>query len=405
VTTTPTGYRAALRSSLVRRLWLASAASTVGDYIGLSALLFLAADRTGRTVGGAVVLAVAMAPSLITGLVAGSWLDRLPRARTLAILQVAGALIICLPLVSDEVPVIYLTAALLAVVRTATIAVRSGAMAEGVRDDHRGPLIALMASTDQASQVLGFLTGGAVYVLLGVETALLLDAVSFLVGAAILFGLRLPEPERRARRAPITAGLRDLASDPVLRLLATLVVITGTVASLPETLAPAVAARGDPMRPLVLAAAPAGQALAMTLLGRLPHLRRPTFQLVHFASLGLALAVAAMVRTPVAVAAANLFVGAGVAWIVGPQLTFLRLAPKARMAQISGSMVAMLAVADGLGSLGFAAVADLAGVQVAYRSAAMLLLAAAAVGWLVKERTPRALALDRDDLPIPPTST
>lgn len=398
----PTGYRAALRAPLVRRLWLASAASTIGDYIGLSALLFLAADRTGRTIGGAVVLAVAMAPSLVTGLLAGSWLDRLPRARTLALLQVAGALIICLPLLSGAIPVIYLTAGLLAAVRTATIAVRSGAMAEGVRDDHRGPLLALMASTDQASQVLGFLTGGAVYVLLGVETALLLDAASFLLGAAILFGLRLPEPERRERRAPVTAGLRDLAADPVLRLLATLVVITGTVASLPETLAPAVAPSGDPTRPLVLAAAPAGQALTMTLFGRLPHLRRPTVQLVHFASLGLALAIAAMVRTPTAVAAANLLVGAGVAWIVGPQLTFLRLAPKARMAQISGSMVAMLAVADGLGSLGFAAIADLAGVQAAYRTAAALLLTAALVGWLIKERTPRALALDRDEVPIPP---
>ena len=55
---------------------------------------------------------------------------------------------------------------------------------------------------------------------------------------------------------------------------------------------------------------------------------------------------------------AGVVVGVGVAWIIGPQLTFLRLAPKVRMAQISGTMIAGLAVADGLGSLTYARVAE-----------------------------------------------
>lgn len=394
------GYHAALRSPIVRRLWGASLASTLGDYVGLGALFFLAHDRTGMTIGAAAVLAVGVIPSLLTGLIGGAWLDRFPRAPALALLQVAGAVAICLPVIIGGIPVVFVTAVLLAIVRIATIAVRSGALAEGVEDDHRGPTIALMGTTDQAAQVVGYLTGGALYVLLGANAALLLDAASFMIGAIILFGLPLPEPDERPSRLPVTAGIRTIVRDPVLRLLALLVAVTGTVASLPEVLAPSVAGPGDPWRPIVLAAAPAGQAITMTVLGRLPHIRRPSVQIVHCGALGLALALAALGRTPAAIAAANLLVGAGVAWIVGPQLTFIRLAPKARMAQITGTMIATLAVTEGIGSLGFAALADARGVSAAYRLAAVLILAAAVIGWLVKERTPNALAMDRDELPI-----
>lgn len=393
-----TGYRAALRSPIVRRLWLASLASTVGDYIGLGALLFLATDQTGLALGAATVLAVGILPSLFTGIVGGRWLDRFDRAKALACIQLVGAVVICLPVVLDGTPIVFVTAALLSAVRIATIAVRSGAVAEGIDDDNRGPLVALIGSTDQAAQVVGFFTGGAIYVLLGASAALLLDAASFVVGAIILAGLRLPRPAERPDRPPLSAGLRDILADPVLRLLAALVVVTGTVASLPETLAPSIASADDPWRAVVLASAPVGQVLAMTVLGRLPHVRRTSFMLLHFTLLAAALALAALARTPATFALANLLVGAGTGWIVGAQLAFLRRAPKLRMAQITGTIIAGLAVAEGLGSLGFAAVADSAGVRAAYAVSGALLAVAAVVAWWVRARTPAALALDTEPL-------
>jgi MFS family permease len=398
-TRTATGYRLALRVPLVRRLWTATAASVVGDYIGQGALLLLAADRTGQALAAAAVLAVGVVPTLLTGVVAGPWLDRIPRVRALVALQLVGAAVICLPVLLEGIGVVYVTAALLAVVRTATIAVRSGAMAEGLEDDHRGPLVALLATTDQAGQVVGYLTGASLYLLLGTDVALLVDAASFVVGAAVLATLRLPPPAPRPTRLPVTGGLTLIARDPVLRLLAVLVVATGTVASLPEVLAPVVATAGDGWRPVVLAAAPLGQAITMAVIGRTPQIRRPSVQLAHLAWLVLALAITALGRSPAWIAFGNLLIGTGVAWIVGPQLTFLRLAPPARMAQITAAMVALLATADGIGSLAFARLADVAGVSTAYRTAGALLLAMALVGWVLKERTPDAHVLDRDELP------
>ncbi len=380
---------------MVRRLWLASSVSSIGDYIGLGALLFLAADQTGRALGAAVVLAVGVLPSLVTGLVAGPWLDRFHRGRSLAGLQLAGAAVVCLPLLLDGVAIVFVTAALLAIVRIGTIAVRAGAMAEGIEDRHRAPLVALLASTDQVAQVVGYLSGGALYVLLGVEAALVLDAASFLVGAAVLARLRLPRPAARPGRPGLTAGLRDILADPVLRLFGALVVVTGTVASLPETLAPAIAGPADALRPLLLAVAPAGQALAMAFMGRLAQVHRPAVQLTHFTGLGIALSVALVAPTAAAFVVVNLLVGAGTGWVVGPQATFLRRAPATRMAQVTGTMVAALAVAEGIGTLMFAAVADNVSVAAAYGLAGGLLLAVAALGWGARHRTEEVRRLDR----------
>jgi len=396
------GYRNALRSSIVRRLLAASLASTLGDHIGLGALLFLAADRTGYAIGAAAVLAVGVVPALVTGLVGGPWLDRFHRGRSLAGLQLAGGAAICLPVLVGGVPVILVTAAVLAAIRVATIAVRSGAMAEGVEDERRGPLVALLASTDHGAQVLGFLAGGALYVTVGADAALLLDAATFVVGAVVLVGLQLPAPERRRTALSPNAGLLDIWRHPVLRLLGALVVCSGVVASLPEVLAPSVAGPGDPLRPLVLAAAPAGQALAMTLLGRSAAIRRIGVQLAHLTALGIALLIAAFAPSTLAAAGANLLVGAGTAWILGPQLVFLELAPRARMAQITGTMVAGLAVADGVGSLALAGVADLVGIGWAYACGGLVILMAAAIGWRARAATEAGGALHRPDGPTPP---
>jgi len=379
---------------LVRRLWLAGLTSTIGDYIGLGALLFLAADRTGLTIGAAIVVAVGVVPSVLTGVIAGRWLDQFHRARLLAALQLTGGLIVTLPVVFDGVAVVFVTAAGLAAVRVATVAVRSGAMAEGLDDTHRGPLVALLTSTDQGAQVIGYLTGAGLYVALGADAALLLDGATFLIAAVLLLTLPLPEPEERPAPAAITGGIRVILAHPVLRLLAVLAILTGLVGSLPEVLAPTVAGPDDPLRPFVLAAAPAGQVIAMAILGRTRMVRQPRVLLLHLAGLTVALILAAMARSAGEVAAANLLIGAGTAWVVGAQLLFLQLAPAVRMAQITGAMVAGLALADGLGSLALASIADLAGVSTAYGIGAALLVGSVVVGVLVRAREPDVRALD-----------
>lgn len=391
------GYLAALRHPLVRTIWFASAVSSLGDYVGQGALLVLAYERSGgRVLGSAAILAFGAVPALLSGGLAGSWLDRLPRRRALIGTQLLGAAAICLPVFVPGLAVVFVAAALLGAVRAATVAVRAGALADGIPDSHRGRLLALMGTTEQSSQVAGYLVGSGLAAAIGAAPALLFDAASFVVGAGLLLRAVFPPPRPRQRPASVTAGIRDIWSNPVLRLLAPLVWVTASVGSMPEALAAGVASQGDPWLPLVFAAAPAGQAATMLVVGRVEHFGRPSAQLIHLAWLALALGIAAQGRSPAWFVLGNFLVGSGVAWTMGPQLSFVRLAPPERMAQVTGTMIAVLIAADGLGTPLFAWLADRTDVSTAYRVAGFLVLVAALLGWAVKERTPLAHQLDDD---------
>jgi hypothetical protein len=391
------GYAAALRVPVVRRLVGATTASVVGDYLGIGALLVMAADRAdAAALGAAGVLASAVPMTILVGTLAGPLLDRVRRVPGLVSLELLGAALICLPLLFDGLAVVYVTAALLAGQRTATGAIRQGVIAEAVLDRHRPALIALGNTVDQSAQVLGYLAGAAIYLAVSPAAALLLDSASYVVAALVLAGLRLPTRTVAAgeRATSFGAGFRIIADRPALVLFGLLTVLTATTGALPETLAPAVVPGGDRLTPLLLAAAPFGQAVAIVILGRTRVVARPAFQLGHLGVLAGALLVASLAPGPRSLVAANVLVGIGVAWVLGPQLTFLRLTPPARMAQVAGLMWAAIAAAEGIGSLAFAALADARGTSAAYALAGALLSAAAVVGLVASRRTAAVAELD-----------
>lgn len=391
------GYAAALRVSVVRRLVGATTASVVGDYLGIGALLVMAADRAdAAALGAAGVLASAVPMTILVGTLAGPLLDRVRRVPGLVTLELLGAALICLPLLFDGLTIVYVTAALLAGQRTATGAIRQGVIAEAVSDRHRPALIALGNTVDQSAQVLGYLAGAAIYLAVSPAAALLLDAASYVVAALVLAGLRLPtRPAGPTERpASLGAGFRVIADRPALVLFGLLTVLTATTGALPETLAPTVVPGDDQLTPLLLAAAPFGQAVAIVVLGRTRIVARPSFQLGHLGLLAGALLVASLAPGPRLLVAANVLVGVGVAWVLGPQLTFLRLTPPARMAQVAGLMWAAIAAAEGVGSLAFAALADASGTAAAYALAGALLAAAAVVGLVASRRTAAVAELD-----------
>jgi predicted MFS family arabinose efflux permease len=394
------GYVAALRVPIVRRLVGATTASVVGDYLGVGALLVMAVDRTGGSaVGAAGVFAAAVPVTVLVGTLAGPLLDRVRRIPSLVALELLGALLILLPLLTDGVAVVYVAAALLAGQRTATGAIRQGVIAEGVTPTHRPALLALGNTIDQGAQVVGYLTGAAIYLAVSAEAALLLDAASFVAAALLLLGIRLPArtapPEEEAPPS-LGAGLRLIAGQPVLRLFGLLTVLTATAGALPETLAPTIVPDDDRLTPLLLASAPLGQAVTIAVLGRSRVIARPWFQLRHLGLLGAALLLAALAPNASTLVAANVLVGAGVAWILGPQLTFLRLTPPARMAQVAGLMWAAIAVAEGGGSLLYGTLADLHGPGAAYGAAGVVLTLTAAAAAVVARRTPAIAILDHD---------
>jgi predicted MFS family arabinose efflux permease len=388
-------YRDTIRHPISGRLWASAAVSELGDYVGIGALLILAYERSGgRVIGPAAIFAIQALPALLSGALAGSWLDQVPRRLALTGTYLAGAPLLVLPIFAPGILPVLVAAGGLGVIRVAFTSVRSGVIAEAVPEDRRGNLFALIGVTGDTSQVVGYFTGGAVAVLIGAAPALAADALTFVVAAAIAATLPLPPPQVREPRPPVTQGLKEIWPNPVLRLLAVLVWLSATVTAPPGALAAGVTGGEGFWTPIVLAAGPAGQAVTMAILGRYREIERPSFQLTHLTWFALAFGIAALGDSPLWFAVGNVMVGSGAAWLLGPQTLFVRIAPPARMAQITATMIAVIIAAEGAGTLVFAAIADRWSVAQAYWVAGVLLLGTALVGWWVKSRIPEATELD-----------
>lgn len=392
-----------LRHPVAGRLWFAAAVSAAGDYVGIGALLLLAYERSGgRVLGAAAIFAVQAVPALLSGGLAGGWLDRIPRRPAMAALQVLGVVALGLAVVGPGLVSVLAAAALLGAVRAAFGAVRSGAVAEAVPAELRGSLLALIGVSEQASQVLGYLTGAAIALAVGPSPALVGDAATFALAAVIVLTLDLPPAEERKRRTQLATGLREIWDTPTLRLLAPLVWATGLVSALPESLAAGVPGAGESWLPFILAAGPAGQAATMAVLGRRREIEDVEFQLTHLATLALAFGVGALGSGPAWFLVANLGIGAGVAWTLGPQTLFVRVADPGHMAQITGVMIAGIIAAEGVGTLLFGAIADAAGVGRAYWVAGLVVLVAAIGAWVYQARVPGLDAQPDDRAERPP---
>lgn len=107
---------------------------------------------------------------------------------------------------------------------------------------------------------------------------------------------------------------------------------------------------------------------------------------MHLTLLAVATLAGLLADGPLSWLAVNVAVGTGAAWIVGPQVSFVRLAPPQRMAQVTTVMVALVATTEGLWVLLAGVIADTAGPVVAYGGAGAVVLAGVVAGWVVRAR-------------------
>ena len=390
------GYREVLANPTTRRLLTASVISVVGDFVGGGALLVLAFERSGgKAVAAAGFLAATGVGGLAVALVGAPLLDRIPRRGGLVGGELLGASALLLPLLLGGLWPMYAAALLLGARRSAEVSIRHGVLADAVPERLRSGLLGLLGTTDQLGQVIGYATGASMAVVVGARMALGLDLVTFLVAALVLFGLVVPVRQRPDLPPSLTAGWKGIFGHPQLALLAVLVAASAAASALPESLATAAVGSESPWLPLVLAAGPAGGVIGFMAAGRMRATTAFSGQLVHLTLYGAVVTLGAVVSGPLGFVLVNVGAGAGAAWIIGPQVTFVRLAPPDRISQIMASMTALVMIAEGAWVVAAGLVADTAGVGTAYLAAAGVVLAAAVIGWCVHLR--RGADRDRYD--------
>lgn len=309
-------YRRLLRSKEYAGLLLSRLVSLVGDQLARVALTVLVYDRTGSPLLSAGSYAASYLPAVVGGPLLGGLADRLPRRRLLVVADLLRALSFALM----AVPGLPLTVLLFLVMAACAVeapwaAARAPLMRDVLDDDEDYALgLGLDEVLSYVGQIAGFAGAGLLLVVFRPPVALLLDAGSFLVSAAVVrltIGHRpaaAPLRDRRAARRSL--GLRDAgtgwraAMAPGCRRPLLLTWATVTCAITPEALAtPWAVSLGAGPRGigLLFAAAPVGTTFAVLAVSRVPAERAQRL-LVPLAVLSLAPLALCLLQPPLPVA-------------------------------------------------------------------------------------------------------
>jgi MFS family permease len=200
------------------RYWTAAAISSLGTAVTAVAMPVLVVQLLGATpfeVG--VVNAAQLVPYALLGLIAGVYTDRWRRKPVLVWASVGRALSL------GAIPILWLTGALQIWVLVIALLLFGAFSVFGFAADQSllprlvppARLVAANARLDQAdaaASTLGPAIGGGLVGLLGAPVAITVDAISYLIDAALnaSIGVDEPRPDSRSRdlRAEIRDGLR-----------------------------------------------------------------------------------------------------------------------------------------------------------------------------------------------------
>jgi MFS family permease len=199
-----------LRSGDFRRLLLGRSASRLGDWLTMTAVVTWVYSETHRATIVALFLALRMVAVVLGGIAAAPRLDRLPRSRILAAIEISRGVvtIAMLPLAWQQhfLPVVGL-ACLSSFLGAATNPSASSLIADVLPRDLLNVGNALNGFTRSGVMVVGAVLGTFVVNAEGIGGALLLDVITFVVSSAIY--LRISAGGSRANRL-------EEAADPAL---------------------------------------------------------------------------------------------------------------------------------------------------------------------------------------------
>ena len=224
-----------------RRLFGAQLVSGVGDWAGRLALAVLVFDRSDSALWTAAVTVVSLLPWIGLGQLLATLADRFGSVSTMVAADVARALLFVAMLAPVPVWALLVLAFAAGLCVPPFVAARGSAVVDVVEPDGYGRALALFGMTTQAELVVGYALGGVLIAVLGVETTLLVNAMSFLVSALMVIGLRGTAASNRATGSALGwAGVKRSAAiwrdDALCRRALVLFIGANMFMSLPEAL-------------------------------------------------------------------------------------------------------------------------------------------------------------------------
>ena len=220
------------RNAAFQRVWGAATISIFGSLITRMALPLAAILVLGSgALEVAVLRSLELGATLLVGLVAGAWVDRLRRRPVLIWADLGrAALLASIPAAFVLGVLTYwqllAVSGLAAILTTFFDSADNAYLPTIVQREHLVDANAALAASGSASEFMAFGISGFLVQLLTAPIAIAVDAISFVVSAFMLGSIRHREdpPPLKADREPvldeIRDGLRLVIHDPVLRAFA-----------------------------------------------------------------------------------------------------------------------------------------------------------------------------------------
>ena len=194
---------------------------------------------TGSALALGATLAIFTAPQLFFGLAIGAWTDRTDRKRLMIVVDLLSGVTIASVAVASAAGLLSLWWIYAVVFVSSTlsiffVAAEFGAIPSLVDSGELVSANGRIQASFAAASVLGPLAAGALLVFVPVEVILLLDAVSFVISAAMLSLIARPfnapiEKKKTSIRQDIVDGLRYVLSHPVLRNISLMMALINMV--------------------------------------------------------------------------------------------------------------------------------------------------------------------------------
>lgn len=213
-------------------LWCAGLVSLIGDWMLIVALPVTVYQLTGSAVATSGIVIVGRIPSLVLGSVAGVFVDRWNRQRTMVVVNLVRAPILLLLLAvtnADRVWIVYVVAFAASALAQFFSPAENALLPQLVDPADLVPANALNALNNNLARLIGPALGGVVAGLYGLGGVALADAASFLVAGALIAAIarsanprRDPGTDGRSRRAvwlEWQAGLRIIRASRALTVL------------------------------------------------------------------------------------------------------------------------------------------------------------------------------------------
>jgi MFS family permease len=178
-------------------LWLAGLVSVAGDWVLMAVLPYVVYDRTGSVLATAGMVAAELAPSILLSSFAGVFVDRWDRRRVLVVANVLQALVVtALLLVSDgTLWVVYVVATAQSAVASFSQPAESALLPTLVPTDQLVAANSLNVLNNRLGRLAGVPLGAVLLAVAGLPVVVVVDALSFLVAAALVAAMTRPSAD------------------------------------------------------------------------------------------------------------------------------------------------------------------------------------------------------------------